>query len=204
MSSEKHPKVKSRILYSAIIHENEVIALMHAACEDMTELEQFLKFWEEHEKVTKLTLSAFSGSETVFTISMSDYIEHVTRCIIECNGFFTSPVIVTEGEEHWSIVLPDEDTKEILFIKLEKMGKVRINNITHLDHLSMAVPVEYVEFTPKQSHALKTAHARGYYDFPKKVTSRELAKNIGVSQSTFLEHLRKAEQKIIHKMVHHL
>ena len=204
LSTIKHPNVKSRILNSNILYENEVTVLMHASCEDLQELKRFLQFWENYEKITRFTIAAMSGNEVVFTISMKDYREHVTRYILENNGFFTSPVMVTEGEEHWSIVLPDEDAKKSLFKQLEEIGTVHIANITHLDHLSMAVPVEYVEFTPRQSQILKIAYMKGYYDTPKKINSRELAEILQISQSTLLEHLNKAENKIIQKIVHNI
>ena len=204
ISTERYPKVKSRILQSNIIYENEVTVLMHATCEDITELKSFLKFWEEYEKVTRFALAAISENEAVFMVSLRDYTENVTRYIIENKGFFTAPTVITDGEEHWSVVLSDEETKDTFFKQLEEIGRVRIHNITHMDHLGMAIPMEYVELTSKQIKSLKMAYLKGYYDYPKKVTSRDLAESMGVSQSTLLEHIRKAENKIIQKIVHHI
>ena len=41
----------------------------------------------------------------------------------------------------------------------------------------------------------------GYYDYPKKITSERLAEKINMSRGTILEHLRKAEGRIIEELV---
>ncbi len=53
------------------------------------------------------------------------------------------------------------------------------------------------ELTRKQSSALITALARGYYEIPKKVSTDEIAKSIDLPRTTFEEHLRKAESKVM-------
>jgi predicted DNA binding protein len=37
----------------------------------------------------------------------------------------------------------------------------------------------------------------GYYDIPRKITSEELAERLGLVGSTVVEHLRKAEQRLM-------
>lgn len=43
----------------------------------------------------------------------------------------------------------------------------------------------------------KTAYALGYYDVPRKISSDELSRQLNVDKSTIVEHLRKAERKLI-------
>ena len=203
-SSIRYPLVKSRIISSNILKEGEVTVLIHATCDDQKELEGYLGFWENLEMVRNFVLSAQSKREVVFTVSLVKYTEHVTRFILENRGFFTTPATVYDGKENWSVVLSDGDSKKSLFNKLDKIGDVTIDKIQRMDSLSMALPVEYVNLTDRQSEALKTAYCNGYYDFPKNTSSRKLAESMGVSQSTLLEHLNKAESKIIGKIVHHI
>ena len=49
----------------------------------------------------------------------------------------------------------------------------------------------------KQRKALIEAYQDGYYDIPRKINTTELASKIGVAPSTFQEHLRKAEKKLM-------
>ena len=203
-STIRYPSVKSRIISSYILKESEVTVLMHASCDDKEKLDGFLGFWENLDITMDFNLSARTLREAVFTVSLVNFTPHVTRFILESRGFFITPVTVFDGKESWSIVLSDEDAKKSLFNKLDQIGDVTIDKVQRIDSLSMALPLEYVNLTDRQSEALKRAYGNGYYDFPKKTSSREVAESMGISQSTLLEHLNKAEHKIIGKLVHHM
>jgi HTH DNA binding domain len=49
----------------------------------------------------------------------------------------------------------------------------------------------------KQRQALLTAFALGYYDVLRKISSDDLSRHLNVDKSTIVEHLRKAERKLI-------
>jgi len=51
--------------------------------------------------------------------------------------------------------------------------------------------------TLKQKQVLLTAFALGYYDVPRRVSSDELSRHLNADKSTIVEHLRKAERKLI-------
>ena len=53
--------------------------------------------------------------------------------------------------------------------------------------------------TSNQKKILNFATKFGYYDYPRKITSEELAEKIGISKDVILENLRKAEKRIITK-----
>ncbi len=53
------------------------------------------------------------------------------------------------------------------------------------------------QLTQKQREVLVAAYKMGYYDIPRKTTSEQLAKNLKLVDSTVVEHLRKAEQRLI-------
>jgi len=63
--------------------------------------------------------------------------------------------------------------------------------------------VEYKEcdmlsnLTNDQKKILNFATKFGYYDYPRKITSEELAEKIGINKDIILENLRKAEKRII-------
>ncbi len=51
--------------------------------------------------------------------------------------------------------------------------------------------------TARQEQILKLALESGFYDFPRKITERELARRLNVSQSSLSEILRRAEKNVI-------
>lgn len=53
------------------------------------------------------------------------------------------------------------------------------------------------ELTARQREAFTAARQRGYYRWPRDISAQELAAELGVSKATFLEHLRKAEAKLL-------
>ena len=51
--------------------------------------------------------------------------------------------------------------------------------------------------SPRQREAFELARDEGYYAYPRGATATDLADSLGVSKTTFLEHLRKAESKLL-------
>jgi PAS domain S-box-containing protein len=57
------------------------------------------------------------------------------------------------------------------------------------------------ELTDRQREVLTVAYERGFYGWPRESTGEELAKSLDISAPTFLEHLRRAEAKLIDQML---
>jgi len=74
-------------------------------------------------------------------------------------------------------------------MKLEYFKEEKLDNLGILNILP--------KLTEKQRNAVEAASAGGYYEYPRKTDVKRLAKKNKLSFSTFQEHLRKAENKLI-------
>jgi predicted DNA binding protein len=83
------------------------------------------------------------------------------------------------------------DIKEIVD-ELGTIGTVRLEQLIPIGQPTAVL-------SERQREAVLLAHQEGYYDWPREIKATELAKEMGVAHSTYLEHLRKAEEKLITK-----
>lgn len=108
------------------------------------------------------------------------------------------PIIIEEdGTEFWTLGSWD---KKILtdFIDLtEKTHEAKILKIFQKKITNLSILSIQPELTDKQKNAIELAIKNGYYEYPRKIDLKNLAKIKGISFSTFHAHLRKAEQKLL-------
>jgi predicted DNA binding protein len=55
--------------------------------------------------------------------------------------------------------------------------------------------------TDRQREVMVAAYRFGYYDLPRGITSQRLAERVGLSKPTTLEHLRKAERRLLSEVM---
>jgi hypothetical protein len=116
---------------------------------------------------------------------------------------YQSPTIYRQGWEHYTVIAFDaEDIRELLGDlrsdrEIELLSKASISE-TQIPHSMLAPASQLFEsITDRQLAALQLALGRGYYEQPRKATLRELAEQTAVARSTYEEHLRKAENKLL-------
>ena len=119
------------------------------------------------------------------------------------NCLYQSPTIYRQGWEHYTVVAFDgEDIRELLGDlrsdrEIELLAKASISE-KQIPH-SMLAPANqlFENITDRQLAALQLALERGYYEQPRKTSLRDLAEQTAVARSTYEEHLRKAENKLL-------
>jgi len=102
-----------------------------------------------------------------------------------------------EGYHIWELASWNkQDLKPVIDIakkyhqgKILKMRQEKLRNIAFTSFLP--------GLSDKQKKAFELALAEDYYSFPRKITVHKLAKLMKVSYSTFQEHLRRAEAKLV-------
>lgn len=106
---------------------------------------------------------------------------------------------IRDGHEYWTVItsksratvqqcldsIRDEQDAEIdiLGMKSNKTGATSEDSFSHLSQ--------------RQREVFELARREGYYTWPREVTAGELADDLDISKTTLLEHLRKAEAKLL-------
>lgn len=121
----------------------------------------------------------------------------------EYNCLYQPPTIHRQGWEHYSVIAFDEGDVRALIRDLESDRDIDVLSKTAIEEQqiphSMLAPVDqlFENLTDRQLAALRLALESGYYEQPRKTSLRELAKRTSVARSTYEEHLRKAENKLL-------
>lgn len=116
------------------------------------------------------------------------------------------PVTYGEGFEHLRLFAFTAEDQKAAIDNLESVARVTVEGRGQIERHSArpAMTVSVDDFlgvlTQKQLLALVEAIDMGYYAMPKKATVDEIAAKAGMPRSTFEEHLRKAEVKVMRNM----
>jgi predicted DNA binding protein len=114
----------------------------------------------------------------------------------------SSPCYSKEGYEVYSTVAEKPGSIKKLLSELGQIGEVRIFSIKN--GLCSGTKTDRYGLTVKQKQAVAAAISMGYYSWPKKVNLEELAERLGVKRRTLQENLRKAEGKILPRLLDEL
>lgn len=85
----------------------------------------------------------------------------------------------------------------------EEYGPVsieRIRDIDDVDRDSEYTQIDLRKLTDRQHEVVETAYRMGYFGYPRDVNATEVATSLGITSSTFTEHLNTAQAKIFREI----
>lgn len=120
------------------------------------------------------------------------------------------PTTVEKGwEYHRLIVFKQGDLRSYLErieeagIRFEILRKAPVRGFAASSSM-LETSSLFSHLTKKQTDALMTAHRNGYYAWPRKMSVKAIASNKHIPKTTFRDHLRKAEGKLITGLIPYL
>jgi predicted DNA binding protein len=114
------------------------------------------------------------------------------------SGFLFPPLGIGDGKVKFSFVGNEQQIKAFL----EGIDLIGIRyKILLISDLNFSPTSPLNKLTEKQRDVLITAYRMGYYDIPRRTTSLKLAEKLGLGDATVVEHLRKAEQRLIKQII---
>ena len=102
------------------------------------------------------------------------------------------PFTIQGGEASWVVVATEPKMRELIRRLQERVPTARVESVRHAEGPSAAGPL-----TAKQADLLRRAIAAGYFEVPRKVTLRALAKRLGLAPSSVSEALAIVEKKLL-------
>ena len=112
----------------------------------------------------------------------------------ELNLIYTAPSLISEDRIIVSFISGHNDMMRFVEMVKDHIGKVV--NMTFKQSAYEKKDLLSI-LTDKQREILTAAYRYGYYDIPKRTSSELLSEKVNVSKPTLLEHLRKAERRIL-------
>jgi predicted DNA binding protein len=203
--SRKHPDVR---IVQWCNRRTDVLEVECGDIETFNRIEQDLQrllLW----KGARVLRKTF-GEKNIQVITKTCRDTHIAPSIsgtIERNSCLEIPPVVYHGgwETHKVMGFRENDFKK-LFKDLSKLGAAEVlskrvyEEKSMIDTFAVSLSAAFSDLTPKQAEAIATALELGYYQVPKKTTTEELALKQKVPRTTYEEHLRKAESKILHAL----
>ena len=111
------------------------------------------------------------------------------------------PIRIADGIETWAVAI--HATRQEMQLALDGVAEAMDAEIdvtqitTNQEQAEASTPSSLL--SERQREAFKLARERNYYEWPREVTAKELAAEFGLSKTTYLEHLRKAEAKLLNQ-----
>ena len=113
-----------------------------------------------------------------------------TPLIRECNGLLYGLNSAYGTERLFDILTFNREDIQEIVENLGTLGTVTLERI-------VPVPERPAGLTKRQYELVEKAVDEGYYDWPRKIDAKDMADEAGIAHATLLEHLRKAEKKLI-------
>ena len=173
------------VKYTYVLPNSQLYGYQTIISARIGELETFLTSLSQIKKYVILSRSA-DRVEVITWAEQSSIIESIIRK----NCVFIGPTLVKDGVENWHIMAPTREELQDVVASLEQCS-----DIAYIRNTEGAEPD--VGLTERQMKTLKMAVEMGYFDTPRRASIKDVADRMKVSPSTAVEHLRKAEKKVL-------
>jgi predicted DNA binding protein len=112
------------------------------------------------------------------------------RALTGVDCFLMSAKARSDGRVDWDLITGSEGSLKELVDRLVAEG-------CEVEIMRARRPEMHRPLTDRQEEILRMALEAGYYDQPKRVTIKDLAKRAGIAPSTYQEILQRAERKVM-------
>lgn len=195
-------------MFQAEIHlqQHKECVVSHLAAELETDID--IEIEELHDELVTFILTVDGGTERAREmLATSEQVKHVeqlqsgnflvtkTSCgaysaIDRNHGILRRRNFIGPNRRVYSVLFFRRQDLRAMIEDFREIGTVTLGKLSAVDESS-------VRLTDRQHEVVEYALESGYFEWPREITSEELAAELDISRATLLEHLRKAESKLL-------
>ena len=120
--------------------------------------------------------------------------DDITRFLRTYGAKFEHPIVFQDDCLTFNMVGNPEDFHTFVSDAAEKGWGLEILSVCDYNPYVNGV---FGVLTPRQKKILLESYRQGYFDHPRRVNAGELAEKMGMHKTTLLEHIHKAEKRLI-------
>lgn len=120
--------------------------------------------------------------------------------IVEAGGTPVSSIRAEDGALYLTVRAADVEALSAIVRELrERFDGVELQQLlrTGEGETTDLALVDRSRLTDRQREVLETAHEMGYFEYPKRANAGDVAEALGISRSTFSEHVGAAQSKLL-------
>jgi len=106
------------------------------------------------------------------------------------HGILRQRNVITANRREYTVLFFRREDLKAMIDDFKRIGTVTLGKITKFDEST-------AKLTDRQFEVIECALREGYFEWPRDASSDEMANMLDISRATFLEHLRKAQSKLL-------
>ncbi len=164
-------------------------------------IQKYIQYLKKHEKIVKIeaygdvifVLARHNKNLTLYESIYNPILLYPSPAYLDKEGYEVIEVMCWDRKPLQDLIKGYETNRTTEYFYVLSFIEKKMNDF----YISKLLP----NLPRKQKGAIKLAFKLGYYNFPRNVNLDKLAKISKVSKPTFRENLRKAEAKLIPKLI---
>ncbi len=189
---------------SDTIEKFEIISMFNLTPSVFTEICEItfqdgvdIEDWIRKNDIVELNVMRHSGRKYTCFIKGKIIVDKISGFIEDFEIKLDFPIIVDRNSCRFSLV----GKRDELYNIVKKAKEDWKMEVLSFEKYHPAAKNMLDSLTVKQKEVLKQAYLSGYFSYPRKINPQKLADKMGINKATLLEHLRKAEDKILHRII---
>ncbi len=147
---------------------------------------------DEDDRIRYLHVSTTDGRQNFRCLSKHACVVHQLTNV----GFMAESVRYHDGNAKFTGAVVGHDVLQGVLAAAGETVGMRLERVHQLGSEDEKVVAQQWDVTPAQERALRTALEAGYFSVPRETTASEVADELGISKSAFLERLHRAERSM--------